>query len=250
MELTISGNAKIIRKGTIVEVKEAGEDLDKTTGAVSKGLANIGVFRGRHWVYDPSLSAPNDGQEQLWLVLRNYVGESGKPGTRLQEGDIIKMGRCKYLVKELVTTPASPEAVHLEMSNIAVPQQEVPPEKDLMATICAEVAENPSNPVTQSIPTQRDEETRCRICLGNDSPVINPLISSPCKCSGTVKLIHANCLQQWLKSKVAERKNDCVVSYAWKQFECDVCKVKYPSNFPIHSKQHDRCDNVSEWKRD
>jgi len=33
----------------------------------------------------------------------------------------------------------------------------------------------------------------CRICLSEENEALNPLFS-PCKCSGTMKFIHLNCL--------------------------------------------------------
>jgi E3 ubiquitin-protein ligase DOA10 len=52
------------------------------------------------------------------------------------------------------------------------------------------------------------DEKQCRICWGTaeedkkaevegDEPDINPLIT-PCKCCGSMKLIHLKCLRNWL----------------------------------------------------
>ncbi len=266
-ELAITTNCKIIRKGIAVEIKEGREDLDKTAGAVSKGLANIGIFRGKYWVYDPAAGSPNEAQEQLWLVLRNHVDHNGQPGIKLQQGDIIKMGRCKYLVKELITdsaaaasgivpaalarSPTIPHPAGIESKEIRLeinlpervqpsPEAAQPPaaadserdhdnDHDHNHSASSDTPEMAPSPVKEPAkPTPKDDEIRCRICLGDEVTETNPLISSPCKCMGTVKLIHAECLQQWLRSKVVERKADCVTAYSWKQFECDVCKTKYP----------------------
>ncbi len=53
----------------------------------------------------------------------------------------------------------------------------------------------------------------CRICWGTENeeadtsnapddgvPEFNPLIS-PCKCGGSVKMIHLKCLKEWLETK-------------------------------------------------
>lgn len=40
----------------------------------------------------------------------------------------------------------------------------------------------------------------CRICLSEDSDKDNPMIS-PCKCAGTMKFIHLECLKEWLNCK-------------------------------------------------
>jgi E3 ubiquitin-protein ligase DOA10 len=47
----------------------------------------------------------------------------------------------------------------------------------------------------------------CRICLGEDeADTDNPLIT-PCKCSGTMSLIHIKCLIEWLNQKRETRES-------------------------------------------
>ena len=36
----------------------------------------------------------------------------------------------------------------------------------------------------------------CRICLGEEEETVNPLIS-PCKCAGSMRFIHHQCLKTW-----------------------------------------------------
>jgi len=54
----------------------------------------------------------------------------------------------------------------------------------------------------------------CRICLEEDNTFSNPFIS-PCKCKGSMKYIHRNCLQNWRMA------NNTAF------YECDICKYKY-----------------------
>lgn len=54
----------------------------------------------------------------------------------------------------------------------------------------------------------------CRICMEEDNTSSNPLIS-PCKCKGSMKYIHRNCLNNW-------RNTNNIAFY-----ECDICKYKY-----------------------
>ena len=79
-------------------------------------------------------------------------------------------------------------------------------------------------------------EIKCRICLDEENTEKNPLISSPCNCSGSVKYMHISCLQQWIKSQITEKKTDSVSSYIWKEFRCDVCKANYPGKGNIRSR--------------
>ena len=71
---------------------------------------------------------------------------------------------------------------------------------------------------------------RCRICFceGNFEG-LNPLIS-PCKCSGSVKYIHLNCLRKWLTSKITTKvssTND-IYCYVYKTLKCEICQSLIP----------------------
>lgn len=64
----------------------------------------------------------------------------------------------------------------------------------------------------------------CRICLGEEYDMNNPLIN-PCKCSGTMKFIHLLCLRVWLQSKVESRFSSKISIYKLKNIECELCKT-------------------------
>ncbi|KAK9719442.1 hypothetical protein K7432_004778 [Basidiobolus ranarum] len=62
-----------------------------------------------------------------------------------------------------------------------------------------------------------EEEKQCRICYGglDDEPSFGKLIS-PCKCKGTMKYVHLQCLNSWR-----------LASGGKSFFECDSCHYKY-----------------------
>ena len=68
---------------------------------------------------------------------------------------------------------------------------------------------------------------QCRICLSEGSETDNPLIS-PCKCSGTMRCVHFECLRGWLVSKRHYKKTETVETYSWRTLECELCKHPYP----------------------
>ena len=77
---------------------------------------------------------------------------------------------------------------------------------------------------------KKQKTYRCRICFcdGNFEG-INPLIS-PCKCSGSVKYIHLNCLRKWLTSKITTKvssTND-IYCYVYKSLKCEICQSIIP----------------------
>ena len=78
-------------------------------------------------------------------------------------------------------------------------------------------------------PTSSDD-IQCKICWDNTSTAENPLLNS-CQCSGSVRYIHYECLKYWLKQKMAKKEEANLISYSWKQFECELCKKPYPYVF-------------------
>lgn len=54
------------------------------------------------------------------------------------------------------------------------------------------------DPVTHT--NNKEEQPVCRICLMEDNEIDNPLFS-PCKCSGSMRFIHHECLKTWFASK-------------------------------------------------
>ncbi len=57
-----------------------------------------------------------------------------------------------------------------------------------------------------------DEENVCRICLDK----AEPLIQSPCRCTGTQSWVHTVCLRRWRMSAAGRRL-----------LECEVCRGQY-----------------------
>ena len=73
----------------------------------------------------------------------------------------------------------------------------------------------------------------CRVCyLEEDDNINNPLIK-PCKCSGSMKYIHYDCLLHWLKTKITDKSsrfytNDFLSVFCLKLIECELCKTRLP----------------------
>ena len=74
----------------------------------------------------------------------------------------------------------------------------------------------------------------CRICYMEEmDKKRNPLIK-PCKCSGSMKYIHYECLLHWLKTKVLINKNiynnnGFFSIYSLNLIECELCKNHLPN---------------------
>lgn len=42
-----------------------------------------------------------------------------------------------------------------------------------------------------------------------------------------MKLIHLNCIRQWLEGKVHKKRANFIYSYNWKNLECELCKTRF-----------------------
>ncbi|CAG9332065.1 unnamed protein product [Blepharisma stoltei] len=70
-------------------------------------------------------------------------------------------------------------------------------------------------------PKHEPEERTCRICLEPEAPE-NKLIS-PCKCAGSVKYVHEECLKTWLASLDEDIENG----------KCELCSTKFLMDYKI-----------------
>lgn len=81
----------------------------------------------------------------------------------------------------------------------------------------------------------------CRICLSNEEENTNneenPLFA-PWVCSGTMKYVHLECLQQWVHNKRHTKELEKVKSYNWKFLECELCKHKIHEEFEFKGRKY------------
>lgn len=149
---------------------------------------------------------PNVTSDNLWLVVR--FADEQQRGLELTRDSVIKLGRVGFKVKEVHNgSEDSPEVVSdIETSEGDLDSEDIPQER---------------------------EENVCRICYESEKSRADPLLSQ-CKCEGSVKYIHLNCLKSWLRSKVTVRASDHSVTYQWKTLECEICKTELPFTLNFH----------------
>ena len=73
----------------------------------------------------------------------------------------------------------------------------------------------------------------CRVCYLEETDNINNPLIKPCKCSGSMKYIHYECLLHWLKTKITDKSskfytNDYLSVFCIKLIECELCKTGLP----------------------
>ncbi|CAI5760299.1 unnamed protein product [Candida verbasci] len=74
-----------------------------------------------------------------------------------------------------------------------------------------------------------DVENTCRVCRGEGTP--NQPLYHPCKCRGSIKYIHQQCLMEWLKhsNKSTEKCEICNTTYKFKI----IYDPQMPQNIPF-----------------
>jgi len=184
--LTCQGPNNLIRIKNDVQLTKGKVSKKHYIGGDFKQLAQFEEIKGKYFLkaFEP---------EKLWVVVRTLKGNSPS-GHVLSEGDIIKLGRVKYCVKEL--------------------RLQSPREPNLELTVSEETS----------------SEMVCKVCLYEGSTSEDPLIT-PCSCSGTMKYIHLQCLKRWLSSKMSTSESENSVIYNWKTVECEICKVAFPFTY-------------------
>ena len=81
----------------------------------------------------------------------------------------------------------------------------------------------------EEIKSNSEKRDICRICFMSESDINSPLLSL-CKCSGDSKLIHLNCLSQWLKikSEIIHSSNNVYKKLIFNTLNCEICREKFP----------------------
>lgn len=180
---------------------------------------------------------------KLWEVIRHSKG-SGRP---LVEGDVLKLGRFKIKVKEIVTTPEEARERENEAERSG---RDFSEDRASALTVSTEF-KDVDDDSEEALPLS---EKVCRICY-EPGEKENPLVA-PCTCKGSMKFIHLNCLRQWMDGRLCLREDPCgssgggrqggplANSYFWRSLDCELCKTSYPSvvEIPVESGKVRRVD--------
>lgn len=68
-------------------------------------------------------------------------------------------------------------------------------------------------------PAKPPHEGQCRICFEQSDSMENPLLSL-CKCSGSVKYIHFDCLKDWISNNVKKDQSSNCLHYSFFETKC------------------------------
>ena len=148
--------------------------------------------------------------EHMYLVVRSLKHQNNKIDYAIQRGDIIKLGRIKFAVKEINIVEEVmevDEGNQVKVQKIqnfeAVNDEEFFEFKEVESIYNNKLeSENESSHNPKATPTTTteggtEEIPICRICWFATTEADNPLLNS-CQCSGSVRFIHLKCLMNWL----------------------------------------------------
>lgn len=155
------------------------------------------------WVY-----AANS-EEKVWRVIQKPENKS--EGHKIDKGDLIKIGKVLLNIKDVGVNncEGGSKAVwkYFKDSEEIVLQHE-----------------------------DNGEDNVCRICLSGKNTEVNPLIS-PCKCSGTMKKVHLNCLKEWISNKVFSRISKKTARFMRKDLNCELCHHQLPIKLSLNNRK-------------
>lgn len=195
---TVVRSTKCVRSGT--DVQMLGEHMDPVPG--SDPLLRVVERSGTFWV---DKASPSSNSKKLWLVVRDLPARI----YRLSESDVIKLGRFKFRVRQLVTSTCGDAQPELRL--------------DDQGAVCR----------TDGAELQ---STTCRICLlegpGEDDPLI-----APCQCKGSIEYVHLRCLRYWIRGRLNLSSDNPSGSYFYQPLACELCKAVYPTYISEDSKR-------------
>jgi hypothetical protein len=182
--------AVCVRTGTDVQM------LSEHTpfSSVCDPLLRLAQKDGAFWV---DRAPPSGSSKKLWLVVRDMPSSAHT----LCEGDVIKLGRFKFRVRQLVGTGSQQPELRLDESG----------------SVCQV---NPNGEVELA-------QTLCRICLLEGPGEGDPLIT-PCMCKGSIEYVHLGCLRHWIRGRL-NLSDSSGGSYFFRPLACELCKAVYPT---------------------
>ena len=90
----------------------------------------------------------------------------------------------------------------------------------------------------------------CRICYTEEEDELENPIVQPCRCSGSCKYIHLNCLKHWINTKSCLKvdENEFCSVFVFTECKCELCKAKLPDLVYHNGKLYSLLDFSDEFK--
>eukprot|EP00927_Polykrikos_kofoidii_P051988 TRINITY_DN4575_c0_g3_i1.p1 TRINITY_DN4575_c0_g3~~TRINITY_DN4575_c0_g3_i1.p1 ORF type:complete len:433 (-),score=70.09 TRINITY_DN4575_c0_g3_i1:67-1365(-) len=187
---TVLRSMKCIRCATEVQMVSELTPTAPGTDPLLRLVQKDGTF----WV---DKATPSSSYKKLWLVVRDLA----TCGHRLVESDIIKLGRFKFRVRQMVASDCGDIQPELRL--------------DDNGAACG----------TDASAKGELNNVHCRICLLEGPSEDDPLIA-PCRCKGSIEHVHLGCLRHWIKGRL-NFSDAAGGSYFFRPLACELCKGVY-----------------------
>ena len=154
-----------------------------------------------------------------YLIVRSLKCTDGRNqrGFELQPGQVIKLGRVEYRVREFkIQTENGFVVKSIEEENYMA---HLPNEEMFDAT-------------EQALEHAKNKELQCRYCFQNtiSEDEMDNLLINPCACKNEDNLVHLVCLMNWIQYKIISKTTSNIATYQWKKLQCEVCTSNWPMN--------------------
>ena len=186
-----------------------------------------------------------------WIVLRNYFDNKAK-GVKLKEGDIIKLGRIVFIIKE---TKYKSNKKHIaDLFDKETKEYNAKKQSNLLNSNLNLVSNFVSTNLIQAtsiidkenlyesnqnimvnyqgIKLTNNSKKQCRICLRSNNTQSNPILNL-CKCQGTMGDLHLECLKHWFKNKLTTRIYAYLIVHFYKDLKCEICQSPIPESINL-----------------
>jgi len=190
-------------------------------------MISVAYIKGKYFICPNTES--EDYSKRSWNnISRMKMNKHGFNGVMLKRGQVLKFGRYVFKINEISTDP-NPEVYNMventeidlepgssiKMNQLKTNDDQQADPKFLDTDDGPNMEKNHKKTKLNTISEEANKEIVCRICLSEDiSDKEDPMIS-PCKCSGTMKYIHLQCLTEWLESKKTTKDGVHFRSFLW-----------------------------------
>ena len=161
--------------------------------------------------------------KRLWSV----ASENWCDGVKIQVGDLIKLGRFKLRVRQIVLADnLRDDNTSLHFSDGVFLSNSFP---DLSQS-SSSVLYAPALTTEQAQLDPSINQMQCRICL-SEGPCVNDPLICPCECTGSIRYVHAQCIGHWLHGRLGLEQHAGGPAYFFRQLACELCHANYPVHY-------------------
>ena len=158
-----------------------------------------------------------------YLIVRSLKCKDGRNqrGYELHPGEIIKLGRVEYRVREIKIRKPNGNGSEFEVLTTGEETN------DCMSGLPNDEVFDATK---QAQETQNDANLTCRYCFQREisDDEIENLLINPCDCKGSSGMVHLMCLMNWIQYKIISKNTNNIATYSWKKLQCEVCTKNWP----------------------